>query len=234
MKLGDLLRYINFDEKIEICTQELETNFCEVKHKGQWKREDVPEKWLDYDLVGIFPLVIDHSLGLRVLVEVEVGYEHAEFKIGDKVVSDIFGEGIVDNFKVVPFKSINPISSHIAIEVIFDNGEVHYFSLIGEYLDFSGVESDCSEKNVRHIDDKESVECDAVNPSHYNVKGVQQPIDVMRKLFTEEQLEGFLWGNIIKYAHRYGRKSSKKDTAGKIEQYAKWLKELEKENEVHN
>lgn len=95
MKLGDLLRYINFDEKIEICTQELETNFCEVKHKGQWKREDVPEKWLDYDLVGIFPLVIDHSLGLRVLVEVEVGYEHAEFKIGDKVISEAYGKGVV-------------------------------------------------------------------------------------------------------------------------------------------
>lgn len=67
---------------------------------------------------------------------------------------------------------------------------------------------------------------DAVNPSHYNVKGVQQPIEVMQKLMSKEQYEGFLWGNIIKYAHRYGRKGDKKETAGKIAQYAKWLQEV--------
>ena len=41
-----------------------------------------------------------------------------------------------------------------------------------------------------------------------------------------KQLEGFLWGNILKYAYRYGRKGDKKETAGKIKWYAQKLKEL--------
>lgn len=157
-----------------------------------------------------------------------------KFAIGDRVISDKFGEGTVDSFKILPFKLLKPNCLYDAMDVIFDNGEARFFSLEGKYLGFLGVESDDREKDVRHIEDKESEKHDAANPSHYNVPGVQQPIEVVRELFTKEQLEGFLWGNIIKCAHRYGRKGSKKDTAGKIEQYAKWLKELEEENEVQN
>lgn len=39
----------------------------------------------------------------------------------------------------------------------------------------------------------------------------------MTQLMIKKQFEGLLWGNIIKYAYRYGRKGSKTDTAGKIE-----------------
>lgn len=69
---------------------------------------------------------------------------------------------------------------------------------------------------------------DAINPAHYRVKGIPEAYDIMKHLMTREQLEGFLWGNIIKYAYRYGRKGDKKETAGKIAWYAQKLKEVEK------
>lgn len=150
-----------------------------------------------------------------------------KFKVGDRVLSKQFGKGkVVSGFKTTPFGTAD--TAH-AVEVAFDNGELHYFSLEGDSLGFLGVpDQEGTEVDIRKISNEDEVE-NAVNPSHYNIPGVQQPIDVMRKLFTKEQLEGFLWGNIIKYAHRYGRKGSKKDTAGKIEQYAKWLEELGEE-----
>ena len=67
---------------------------------------------------------------------------------------------------------------------------------------------------------------DAINPSHYRVEGLPEAIDIINHLMNREQYEGFLWGNIIKYAYRYGRKGDKAETAGKIEWYAKQLKEL--------
>lgn len=67
---------------------------------------------------------------------------------------------------------------------------------------------------------------DAVNPAHYKVKGLPEAIDIINHLMHRCQLEGFLWGNILKYAYRYGRKGDKAETAGKIEWYAKQLKEL--------
>lgn len=67
---------------------------------------------------------------------------------------------------------------------------------------------------------------DAVNPAHYKVKGLPEAIDIINHLMHRCQLEGFLWGNILKYVYRYGRKGDKAETAGKIEWYAKQLKEL--------
>lgn len=70
---------------------------------------------------------------------------------------------------------------------------------------------------------------DAVNPSHYQVAGIPEAIEIMHGLMTREQYEGFLWGNILKYAYRYGRKGDKAETAGKIAWYANQLKDLEEE-----
>lgn len=67
---------------------------------------------------------------------------------------------------------------------------------------------------------------DAVNPAHYQVKGIPEAIEIMEHLMTQEQFEGFLWGNVLKYAYRYGRKGDKKETAGKIAWYAKKLEEV--------
>ena len=67
---------------------------------------------------------------------------------------------------------------------------------------------------------------EAVNPKHYHVEGIPEAIYLMTHLMNKEQLEGFLWGNIVKYAYRYGRKGDKAETAGKIEWYANRLKEV--------
>lgn len=69
-------------------------------------------------------------------------------------------------------------------------------------------------------------EVDPINPAHYRVNGIPEAYDIMTHLMTREQLEGFFWGNIIKYAYRYGRKGDKAETAGKIAWYAQKLKEL--------
>lgn len=74
-------------------------------------------------------------------------------------------------------------------------------------------------------DNRANVEYSPINPSHYRVDGIPEAIDIMEHLMTPEQFKGFLWGNIIKYAYRYGRKGDEHDTAGKIEWYANRLKE---------
>lgn len=78
-------------------------------------------------------------------------------------------------------------------------------------------------KQMREFKDGDS---DAVNPAHYRVEGIPEAIEIIAHLMTREQLEGFFWGNIIKYAYRYGRKGDKAETAGKIAWYAQKLKEL--------
>lgn len=82
-------------------------------------------------------------------------------------------------------------------------------------------------KQMREFKDGAS---DAVNPAHYQVEGIPEAIEIIAHLMTKEQFEGFLWGNIIKYAYRYGRKGDKAETAGKIEWYAKKLEEVENDN----
>lgn len=72
---------------------------------------------------------------------------------------------------------------------------------------------------------------DAINPAHYKVEGLPEAIDIINHLMHREQYEGFLWGNILKYAYRFGRKGDKAETVGKIAWYATQLKELEEEKE---
>lgn len=79
-------------------------------------------------------------------------------------------------------------------------------------------------KQMREFKDGDS---GAVNPAYYQVEGIPEAIEIMQHLMTKEQLEGFLWGNIIKYAYRYGRKGDKSETAGKITWYANQLKAVE-------
>lgn len=88
------------------------------------------------------------------------------------------------------------------------------------------VNSDFGGEVEMRIDALEKGEYTAVNPSHYQVEGIPEAIEIMKHLMAKEQFEGFLWGNIIKYSYRYGRKGDKAETAGKIAWYAKKLKEL--------
>ena len=69
------------------------------------------------------------------------------------------------------------------------------------------VNSDNEGEVEMRTDALEKIEDSAINPAHYQVEG--------------------MWGNIMKYAYRYGRKGDKAETAGKIAWYANQLKAVE-------
>lgn len=98
-----------------------------------------------------------------------------------------------------------------------------------EVIDLSDLFGTAEDSGVadRMMDALDKKTDDAINPSHYQVKGLPEAIDIINHLMHREQYEGFLWGNILKYAYRFGRKGDKAETAGKIAWYAKELKELE-------
>lgn len=68
---------------------------------------------------------------------------------------------------------------------------------------------------------------DSKAASHYQLLS-QQPIEIMQTLFSADEFRGFLWGNVIKYALRYGHKDERRKEAEKIAQYAEWLARAER------
>lgn len=153
---------------------------------------------------------------------VKIDEESEKFKVGDRVWSPHFEDGIVtdiDDDKDFP------------IEVQWCGGHtltVHeYFTKDGKY-DLTNTNPDFNIYLVKpEMADVPSKKVDdAINPSHYKVEGLPEALDIINHLMHREQYEGFLWGNILKYAYRYGRKGDKAETAGKIAWYAQKLKEL--------
>lgn len=128
------------------------------------------------------------------------------FRLRDRVKHESYGLGFV--IQMHDYTNREPIF------VVFDNGETHTFEPFTNKL------------QIIPLSKKRENELSAVNPSYYCVKDIPEAIEIMRGLMTDEQLEGFLWGNILKYAYRYGRKGDKKETAGKIGWYAEHLAEL--------
>jgi hypothetical protein len=51
---------------------------------------------------------------------------------------------------------------------------------------------------------------DAINPDHYKQGGIET-IDIMKAKMTQEQFEGYLLGNVIKYTTRYNLKNGTED-----------------------
>ena len=62
---------------------------------------------------------------------------------------------------------------------------------------------------------------------HY-LESVVEPIKVMEKLFTKEELKGFIKGNILKYRLRMGHKDDIQKEMDKIRVYEQWLAKLER------
>ena len=62
---------------------------------------------------------------------------------------------------------------------------------------------------------------------HY-LEAVVEPIKVMEKLFTKEELKGFIKGNILKYRLRMGHKDDIQKEVDKIRVYEQWLAKLER------
>lgn len=169
----------------------------------------------------------------------------AKFKVGDRVYALYRGYGTVT---AIYSGTVYPI------EVTWDECECEDLAVstftkdgrLSQYLDNDDTiltvvekaslkkkdkKSMSEEADTRVVDrmmdalDKKTE--DAINPSHYKVKGISEAHEIINHLMHREQYEGFLWGNIIKYAYRYGRKGDKAETAGKIAWYATKLKELE-------
>ena len=61
----------------------------------------------------------------------------------------------------------------------------------------------------------------ASDAKHYQALS-EQPIEIMQKLFSVEQLKGFLLGNVIKYSLRCGLKDNPAKEMQKVAQYAAW------------
>lgn len=161
-----------------------------------------------------------------------------KFNVGERVWSPYFGGGTVADTE-------GEAGDVFPITVLWDDkhlGAFDYFTEDGEYT----ADGEKPEMGIYHIDPKAAAKVlpdvlkelgededddypkveDAINPKHYRVKGLPEAIDIIHHLMNREQYEGYLWGNIIKYAYRYGRKGDKADTAGKIAWYANQLREL--------
>lgn len=162
----------------------------------------------------------------------------AKFKEGDHVWSFNLGVGVVQNI----YKGDNipyPVEVKWTEDAKYPNTQ-SYFTKDGMYdkddndpklniMPLEGIDlyKKDDEDVVNQIMDALNKNIDdAITPSHYKVKGLPEAHEIMHHLMHREQLEGFYWGNIIKYAYRYGRKGDKAETAGKIVWYAKKLKEL--------
>ena len=176
--------------------------------------------------------------------------KESSFHVGDHVISRHFGKGVVTRI-VDPKKADYPVEVHW-IDISTNSSYTEYYTLDGQFhIQYPDPEYDIIHAidpkdaenvlpNILHElgedeeEDNKKVE-DAINPSHYKVEGLPEAIDIMNHLMTPEQFEGFLWGNIMKYAYRFGRKGDKGETVGKIAWYANQLKAVEdwmKENET--
>ena len=90
----------------------------------------------------------------------------------------------------------------------------------------------CYEVRLRGTDTYIVVKEDKVqevgkHDKHY-LESVVEPIKVMEKLFTKEELKGFIKGNILKYRLRMGHKDDIKKEMDKIRVYEQWLAKLER------
>lgn len=179
--------------------------------------------------------VINHNITSKKDEKMDV--EESKFKVGDRVWSFHWGVGIVTRV------SKDNISYPVAVRWTdnskfpntydyftrdghFDNGEDYELDIVhSEGIDLSKEDTGVVDRMMDALDKKKD---DAINPSHYKVKGLPEAHEIMNHLMNREQLEGFYWGNIIKYVYRYGRKGDKAETAGKIAWYAQKLQELGK------
>ena len=197
--------------------------------------------------------VINYDIGKNMTADEEKrSAEGKKFKVGERVWSPYFGGGTVTDTDAVA-------GDVFPIEVKWDDGHLVAFDFYtedGKYTEDGekpemGIyhidpeaaarvlpdimkelaeEEEDDESTVERMEDALSKKVDdAINPSHYKVGGLPEAIDIINHLMHREQYEGFLWGNILKYAYRFGRKGDKAETAGKIAWYANQLKDLEEE-----
>lgn len=158
--------------------------------------------------------------------------------------------------RIVPFGSLeykeHPIRVTCTLpHVHVFNGSIDHINTKGEILVLADDSGYCWVKKenisfnaellgtVSHLDVEETClddedEDTVDSPSYYKTARLE-PNELMSDLMSFEQHEGFLWGNIIKYAYRYGNKGEKAETVKKIRKYCDMLLEiLEPKNELED
>lgn len=113
-------------------------------------------------------------------------------------------------------------------------GNYAYGEILRHMTDFFGVlyyEVCLRGTDVSIIVDWDKVqrvaEEDNKHDKHY-LEAVVEPIKVMEKMFTKEELKGFIKGNILKYRLRMGHKDDIQKEMDKIRVYEQWLAKLER------
>ena len=106
----------------------------------------------------------------------------------------------------------------------------YVYGEIQRHMELAGVL--CYEVRLRGTDTYIVVKADKVqevgkHDKHY-LESVVEPIKVMEKLFTKEELKGFIKGNILKYRLRMGHKDDIQKEMDKIRVYEQWLVKLER------
>lgn len=117
--------------------------------------------------------------------------------------------------------------------------DVHNFDAIDDDYVYGEIQRSmnlagvlCYEVRLRGTDTYIVVNADRVqevdkHDKHY-LESVVEPIKVMEKLFTKEELKGFIKGNILKYRLRMGHKDDIQKEMDKIRVYEQWLVRLER------
>lgn len=232
-KVGDRVISPHFGEGIITGIDESEDSVYPIHVKWtklvnpSYRSDDVFTLEGRYTVTPLPDPEFDQSLILKPLKKEEwddkkMSTEDEKFHVGDKVFSFNFGFGVVENIlddKGNPY----PVAVRWSDDSKYPN-TFSYFSENGVY-DVQDEDPKLDIHPLSKVLDKKTE--DAINPSHYKVKSLPEAIDIINHLMHKDQYEGFLWGNILKYAYRYGRKGDKAETAGKIAWYANKLKELE-------
>lgn len=100
--------------------------------------------------------------------------------------------------------------------------------LMGTVPSFDIKEEDNNNNNNKEDEENADVQVEkdiVASPYYYKIARVE-PNELMEDLMSFDQHEGFLWGNIIKYAYRYGNKGEKAETVKKIRKYCDMLLEI--------
>nr|DAK69277.1 MAG TPA: nucelotide kinase [Caudoviricetes sp.] len=142
--------------------------------------------------------------------------ECINFKVGDRVSYPYHGLGTV----IANYNDGRPYPIDVKWDKSPKGHEVSTFTKDGFLVVSLG---DCGDNDKLTVVEKVMP---AEEEKKSRVSSKEEAYDIMTHLMNRKQLEGFLWGNIIKYAYRYGRKGDEAETAGKIKWYAQKLKEL--------
>lgn len=217
--------YFTKDGQYDLDDPDPDCNIYPITEEEQKAGSTTSDAWLNHVKNYVLMQLEKHMANSKEK-EAEEMKESIGFKLGDRVYAPYHGYGTVT---AILSNTVYPI------EVTWDIGwglgaYTSTFTLDGHLSRFIDKDdttiSVVKEGKEAVMTGLTKVDYSPINPSHYQVAGIPEAIDIMKHLMTQEQFEGFLWGNIIKYAYRYGRKGDEAETAGKIEWYANRLKEV--------